>query len=157
MRKWRDAPALLKRKVLLTMLVGMGCLLIGTALCIFSKDTIILFLSLAVFGISSFRAFTIYRLISKKEYEVIEGICVGIIPKLLGRYRKIKIMDNDANESTLLLNKQSKIRIGGKYRFYFKKTTRLTLGNEYFDTAMASDCFLGYEAAANLSSEEEKY
>jgi hypothetical protein len=62
------------------------------------------------------------------------------------RFRKIKIKDNDGNETTLLLNKQSKIKIGERYRFYFKKTTRVTLGSDYLDTALSSDCFLGYEA-----------
>ena len=87
----------------------------------------------------------------QREYEVVEGTCVGIVPKMLGRYRKIKIMDDEANESTLLLDKQSKIKIGDRYRFYFKKTTRVTLGNEYFDSALSSDCFLGYEVATEIN------
>ncbi len=79
---------------------------------------------------------------------------MGIVPKMLGKYRKVKIMDDEANESTLLLDKQSKIKIGDRYRFYFKKTTRVTLGNEYFDTALASDCFLGYEAVDAIDSKQ---
>ena len=55
------------------------------------------------------------------------------------------ITDDEGNETTLLLSKQSKVSIGERYRFYFKKTTRVTLGNEYFDSALSSDCFLGYE------------
>lgn len=154
MEKCKAAPAPLKKKILLTGIVGIGCLLVGIALCVFSKDTIMLFLSLGVFGFSAYKAFSIYRLIAKNEYEVVEGTCVGIVPKMLGRYRKIKIMDDEANESTLLLDKQSKIKIGDRYRFYFKKTTRVTLGNEYFDTALASDCFLGYEAVDAIDSEQ---
>ena len=154
MEKWKAAPAPLKKKILLMALVGVGCLLVGIVLCVFSKDTMMLFLSLGVFGFSVYKAFSIYRLIAKNEYEVVEGTCVGIVPKMLGRYRKIKIMDDEANESTLLLDKQSKIKIGDRYRFYFKKTTRVTLGNEYFDTALASDCFLGYEAVEAFNSEQ---
>ena len=154
MEKWKSASAPLKNKILLMAFVGVGCLLVGIALCIFSKDTMMLFLSLGVFGFSVYKAFSIYRLIIKNEYEVVEGTCVGIVPKMLGRYRKIKIMDDEANESTLLLDKQSKIKIGDRYRFYFKKTTRVALGNEYFDTALASDCFLGYEAVDAIDSEQ---
>lgn len=74
-----------------------------------------------------------------------KGTCVGITPKPLRRYRKIRIMDDNGNESALLLSKQSKVKIGYRYRFYFKNTQRLTLGSEYFDSALSSDCFLGYE------------
>ena len=89
-----------------------------------------------------------FRTAAKKDYEVVEGICTAIVPKLLNKFRKVKITDDDGNETTLLLAKQSKITIGERYKFYFKKTTRVTLGNEYFDSALSSDCFLGYEAAA---------
>jgi hypothetical protein len=67
------------------------------------------------------------------------------VPKLLTKFRKIKLVDEEGNETAFLLSKQSKITVGERYRFYFKKTTRLTLGNEYFDSALSSDCFLGYE------------
>ena len=86
-----------------------------------------------------------FRVASKKDYEIVEGTCSAIAPKLLPKFRKIKITDDEGNETTLLLSKQSKMSIGERYRFYFKKTTRVTLGNEYFDSALSSDCFLGYE------------
>lgn len=143
--KWTSFPAPLKRKMLLTALVGIGCLLVGVAFTIFAKDTMMLILSAAVCGFSLFRTFTMYRVASKKDYDVVEGTCTAIVPKLLPKFRKIKITDNEGNETTLLLSKQSKVAIGQRYRFYFKKTTRVTLGNEYFDSALSSDCFLGYE------------
>ena len=145
MDKWNGFPAPLKRKMLLTALVGIGCLLVGVAFTIFAKDTIMLILSGAVCAFSIFKAFTMYRVASKKDYEVVEGTCSAIVPKLFPKFRKIKITDDEGNETTLLLSKQSKVSIGEKYRFYFKKTTRVTLGNEYFDSALSSDCFLGYE------------
>lgn len=146
MENWRKAPAPLKRKLILTVSVGILCLLIGIAMSVYSKDNMMLVLSLAVFGISAYKAYTVYRVASKQEYETVEGICISVIPKPMQRFRKIKIKDSDGNETTLLLNKQSKIKIGERYRFYFKKTTRVTLGSDYLDTALSSDCFLGYEA-----------
>ena len=145
MDKWNGFPTPLKRKMLLTALVGIGCLLIGVAFTIFTKDTMMLILSGAVCAFSLFKAFTMYRVASKKDYEVVEGTCSAIVPKLFPKFRKIKITDDEGNETTLLLSKQSKVSIGERYRFYFKKTTRVTLGNEYFDSALSSDCFLGYE------------
>ena len=64
-------------------------------------------------------------------------------------------MDDEGNESALLLGKHSKIQIGFRYRFYFKKTQRLTLGSEYFDSALSSDCFLGYEELGELGNPPE--
>lgn len=150
--KWTSFPAPLKRKILLTSIVGIGCLLVGIAFAIFAKDTMMLFLSLAVCSFSLYKAFTMYRVASNKDYEFVEGTCTAIVPKLLPKFRKIKITDDDGNETTLLLSKQSKVSIGERYRFYFKKTTRVTLGNEYFDSALSSDCFLGYET---INSQKE--
>lgn len=108
-----------------------------------------LFLSIAVCGFSFYKAFSMYRTGAKKDYEVVEGTCTAIVPKLMPKYRKIKVTDDEGNETTLMLSKQSKVNIGDRYRFYFKKTTRVTLGNEFFDSALSSDCFLGYEAVSN--------
>ncbi len=149
MGKLKNAPAPLKHKILLTALVGIGCLLVGIAMYIFAKDNIMLFLSIGICGFSLYKAFKMYRIVSREEYEVVEGTCTAVIPKLLNKYRKIKIADDEGNESTLLLDKRSKVKIGDRYRFYFKATTRVTLGNEYFDSALSSDCFLGYEAISN--------
>ena len=133
--------------MILTALVGIGCLLVGIAFTAIAKDTMMLLLSVAVCAFSFYKAFAMFRIASKKDYEIVEGTCTAIIPKLLNKFRKIKITDDEGNETTLLLAKQSKIAIGERYKFYFKKTTRVTLGNEYFDSALSSDCFLGYEAA----------
>lgn len=145
MGKIKDAPTPLKHKMFLTCLVGILCLLIGLTVCLFLKDTVMLFLSLAVSALSIGKALEYYRLICIKAYEVVEGTCVAVLPKPLRKYRKIKIMDKDGNESTMLLSKQSKVKIGYRYRFYFKETQQLSFGSEYLDSAMSSDHFLGYE------------
>ena len=135
--------------------MGFVCLLVGLAVFLFAKDRIMLLLSAAICILSFCRAYTFYRGISEKEYEMVEGTCVGIVPMLLRKYRKIRIMDDNGNESALLLGKHLKIQIGFRYRFYFKKTQRLTLGSEYFDSALSSDCFLGFEELGELSDHSE--
>ena len=64
--KWTSFPTPLKRKMLLTALVGIGCLLVGVAFTIFAKDTMMLFLSIAVCAFCFFRAFTMFRVASKR-------------------------------------------------------------------------------------------
>ena len=148
----KEAPPL-KRRLLLTAIVGTVCLLIGIVMCLFLKDRMMLFLSLAVCVLCLYKAFDYYRIMSDGKYEVVEGTCIAVIPKPLRKYRKIKIMDDEGNESSLLLGKQSKIKIGYRYRFYFKETDRISLGNEYFDSALSSDCFLGYEELGEFAAD----
>lgn len=112
-----------------------------------------LFLSLAVFAASVVRALSYYRIITDKSYETVEGVCVSIVPKPLRKYRKIKIVDGDGNESTMLLGKQSRVKIGYRYRFYFKETQHISLGSEYLNSAMSSDHFLGYEELGEFAAE----
>ena len=112
-----------------------------------------LFLSCAVCLFSSLKAVSLYRVLSENKYEIVEGTCVGIVPKPLRKFRKIRMMDDEGNESALLLPKQSKVKIGDRYRFYFKQTQRFSLGSDYFDAAMSSDCFLGYESIGETSSQ----
>ena len=137
----------------ITGIIGAGCLLIGVSMCFILKDRIMLFLSLAVFVASAGRALSYYRIITDKSYETVEGVCVSVVPKPLRKYRKIKIMDGDGNESTMLLGKQSKVKIGYRYRFYFKETQHISLGSEYLNSAMSSDHFLGYEELGEFTAE----
>ena len=111
-----------------------------------------LLLCAVVCGLSLCKAWSFYHTICKQNYEIVEGTCVGIVPKPMRKYRKIRIMDDEGTESALLLSKHSKIKIGFRYRFYFKSTQRLTLGSEYFDAALSSDCFLGFEELGEIGA-----
>ncbi len=104
-----------------------------------------LLLSMAAFAMCMVDAVSCHRIMTEHTYEVVEGTCVAISPKPLRKYRKVRIMDDHGIESALLLNKQATIRIGYRYRFYFKDTQRLTIGNQQFNAALSSDCFLGFE------------
>ncbi len=145
MSKLNTAPAPLKRKFYYTLFVGVGCLLIGLSAFFILKDKTMLFLSLAICLMCGDKAFVYHKLIREEKYEIVEGTCISVTPKPLRKYRKIKIMDDEGNEATMLLGKNSKVKIGYRYRFYFKDTSRFTIGSEFFDSALSSDCFLGYE------------
>ncbi|WP_195543032.1 hypothetical protein [Massiliimalia timonensis] len=153
MEKIKNAPAPLKRKLFFTCIIGILCLLIGIAMFLLVGDRIMLFLSLAVCVLSFGKAAGYHRIISGEKYETVEGTCVAVLPKPLRRYRKIKIMDDKGNESSMLLGKQSKVKIGYRYRFYFKETQHISLGSEYLDSAMSSDSFLGYEELGEYAAD----
>lgn len=140
-----DIPTPLRHKVIYTTAIGICCFLIGLGVSLFLKDQTTLLLSGILLVMCLGKAISYYRILSTKAYEVVEGTCVAIAPKPLRKYRKVKVMDSVGNEISLLLDKQSKINIGYQYKFYFKKTDRITIGSESFDSALNSDCFLGFE------------
>jgi len=160
----KNFPSVLFRKWVFTLAVGVGFLGIGGVYFLFAGDGVLLGLSGLVFGFGLLRSFLLYRTISSHDYETMEGTCVAIANRPLRKCRHIKIMDDQGIESTLLLARQAKIKIGYQYRFFFKKNARPSLGSEYFDTALSTDCFLGYEElgqypemdAASFSAPEEK-
>lgn len=155
MEKIKSAPIPLRRKLFITGFLGLICLMIGIAVFFFSRDRTMLLLSGVVCVLCMLRAYSVFRTITGKQYETVEGTCVGITPKPLRKYRKIRIIDDNGNEFSLLLNKQSKVKIGNRYRFYFKNTQRLTLGNDYIDSSLSSDCFLGYEELGEFNTVDQ--
>ena len=140
-----DFPAPLKRKLMLTLIIGVVCFLIGVAMFLLLKDQTSLLLSLAILTMCVGKTISMYQVVNSKGYEVVLGTCTAVYPQVLRKYRKIVIQDCEGNEISLLLDKMTKVKLGCQYRFYFKETDRLTFGNEYFDSALNSDCFLGYE------------
>ena len=154
MNPLKNGPAPIRKKILLTGILGTVCLLIGAGICIFAKDKMMLLLSVAVFVFSAVKVYSLYKMLRDKTYEVVEGTCIAIVPKPLRKFRKIKIMDDEGNESAMLLGKQDKIQIGNRYRFYFKATNRISLGNDFLDSAASSDDFLGYELMKRENVEE---
>ena len=138
-------PVPLQRKMLITAAIGAACFVVGFAVFLFLKDQTTLLLSLTVLIMCLGQAISLYRISTTQAYEVVEGTCVAIAPKPLRKYRKVTLLDADGNEFSLLLDKHSKIQIGYQYRFYFKEVDRITLGKEYFDSALNADCFLGFE------------
>ena len=141
----KEMTSPLQQRFLVTVLIGIVCLVVGIAVFLFANDSIILVLSGAVCMGSFWKGYMLLHTVKTKQYETVEGSCIAISQKPIRRFRKIKIGDDDGVESSLLLSKQSKIKIGYRYRFYFKSTNRITIGNEYFDTALSSDCFMGFE------------
>lgn len=147
MNPLKTCPKALLQKLLLTALVGIACFLVGAAYYLFSNDGITFALSGLVLIFSLVRNIGLYRTIAKQKYEVIEGTCVRVITKPLRKHFVIKILDDAGLESTIRLGKHAKVKIGFRYRFYFSQSEDgyVLSGNEYFDTALSSSHFLGFE------------
>ena len=156
MNTLKNCPKVLLNKMLLTALIGVGCLIVGVAYFIFAKDKITLLLSGFIFVFSLFRGIGLYNIISGKKYDAIEGVCVVIKQKPFGKYYTVKIIDDNGIETSLRLGKQAKIKIGFRYRFYFKHGERFSLGNEYLDSALSAELFLGYEELGEFVAQKEE-
>ena len=151
MDKLRTAPLPLKKKLLLTALVGTAFFFVGLAAIFFSRDTITVLLS-GVLAIGlAYKAVVLYRLIVTARYTAIDGVCIAIMQTLLRKYRNIRIIDSQEHEMTLVLPRQDRIEIGRQYRFYFKSSERIRTGSSLLDTALPTDGFLGLEGISDYS------
>lgn len=145
MEKWRNSPLVLRRKVFFTLLMGLLSITASFIIHVISADRILLGLGGLIFIFCLFRGVTLWRIVTRQNYEIISGVCVGAGSLPLQRYRKVRILDENGKESTLLLNKQVRINIGVRYCFYFQKYRPPVFGNEYLDASLSTDTFLGYE------------
>ena len=150
----KKIPLPLYRKILFTGLIGAGCMLFGVMYYFRAKDHILLYLSLLVFCCCAWKAWSIYRIAKQHKYEQVEGTCVGVTQKIIGKFQIIKMMDEAGVESTLRLSKNCKMKIGDKYRLYFSQREQIHTGCNYFDTALMTDSFLGYERVMSEAVED---
>lgn len=144
-------PKPLLHKIIVTPLIGSGCLILGITMFIGAGDRTLLLLSGVLFLACVWKAFGYYRIAVKEQYEIISGTCVRILPQPIGKFRKVQIMDENGVETTLRLPKQNRFRIGAKYRLYFSTRSNLTLGGEALAAALSTDSFLGYEEIPETS------
>lgn len=152
----KDTPLPLLRRFLFTLLIGGGCMLVGTVFLITVGDAPFFFLSLAVLLCCLGRAYSLHRLVKAGKYEMVTGVCTAIRPGL-GRFRKVKIQEDSGAQTTLRLPKSCKIRLGEPYRFYFKPHPAIQTGSSRLDSLLSSDCFLGFEPAEKDQKEEEEH
>lgn len=152
MDKLRTAPLPLKKKLLLTVLVGAAFFFVGLAAIFFSRDTVTVLLSGILAAGSACKAVALYRLIAAARYTVMDGVCTAIMQTPLRKYRNVRIVDSQEHEMTLVLPKQDRLEIGHRYRFYFKFSERIRTGSSLLDTSLPNDGFLGLEEVSNYSN-----
>ena len=143
--KWHQIPFVLKRKISLTFLSGIASLFISTSVFIATNDTIMLILGTVIFVLSLSLGKNLWNIITNQKYSVVVGICSSISIPLIYRYRKIQLINEQGSELNLLIHKSVKLQIGTNYRFYFRNTCQATIGNDYLDSVLSTNNFLGYE------------
>lgn len=145
MEQWLQSPPLLQRKVLFTLLLGLGNISIAGVMFFLSKDHTLLLLSIFILAGCIIRSIRLFLVIVRNHYDTLTGTCIDIIAVPFHKYRKIILLDNDGNTTTLLLGKPCQIKPGASYRFYFQRNETAPVGNDYLDTLLSTNTFLGYE------------
>lgn len=148
----RHIPPALSKTIWLTLLIGLGCICLGTLYFLKTKDRILLFLSLSVFLGCAAKALFLYRTARKRRYETVEGTCVNAVPKAFGNMQTVRLLGTDGAEHTLCLPKTCKLRAGGHYRLYFTQRDLPWSASSRLDAALKTDGFLGYERTGDGTS-----
>jgi hypothetical protein len=151
----KDFPAPLLKRLIFTLLSGAGFLIVGAVFSLLSTDVITAGLSLLIFFGCVIRAYTLYRLVRNNSYETIEGVCMGIHAKPFGKYRTVRIADDDGLESNIKLRKSERLYIGARYRFYFRQNDRESDVYE-FRLPLQTGMYLGMEKLSEESCSNNK-
>jgi len=150
MKQFSGFPKVLRQKIVFTLLIGAGCFVFGCAYGLFARDRVFFLLSCAVLAFCLYRGWTLYRVISRGEYVAVEGTCVGVSSKLLRKQFTVRVMD-DGVETSLRVGKQTKVKIGVRYRFYFRLGELTPLDSDFLNSLLVGDLFLGVEVVGDGS------
>ena len=145
MEHWIHSPPLLQRKVLFTLFLGIGSISIAGVMFFLSKDYTLLILSIFILIGCIIRSITLFLIIAQTKYDTVTGTCTGILAVPFRRYRRVFLVNDAGDETTLLLGKDCLIKPGTSYRFYFKRNGAVPIGNDYLDAMLSANTFLGYE------------
>lgn len=156
MSKWNQFPFVLRRKILLTVLVGIASIVISLVVFAVTADRVLLALGGIILAASLILGKSLWATAARGRYEVVEGVCTAVSTPMLRRYRKVHLMDEQGTEQTLLIHKSSKFQIGAHYRFYFQKSSHPVIGNDYLDAALSTNNFLGYGIVEDAPAVDSK-
>ena len=99
---------------------GIGCLLVGIVVTMVTGDLVLLAMS-AILGVAFVaKGFLLKRKIGSGQIYCISGVCVSITSKILGRYRRMELVDTDTgDEMHFILPKKVVFKIGHVYNCFF--------------------------------------
>lgn len=139
-------PKPLCKRLVLTTLVGTGCLFVGIIFFLLEKDTSFLYLSVLIFLFSAVKAISTFIMTRNNSFVTIEGTCIRIQPLLLSKCNEVILENANGNNIKLLLDRNQKLQTGISYRIYFKSASSISPGkNPFMEKALLTDNLLGIE------------
>jgi len=133
---------------------GIGCLLVGIIALLATGDLGLLVMSGILCIAFVTKGFLLKRKIISGQIYRLSGVCVNIVPKLFGRYRRIELVDTSSGDDVhFILPKKVIFKIGHVYNCYFDNQINnrpVSINNStggFFNTDMdlPTNGFLGFE------------
>jgi len=153
-----NTPATIPKPVFMRLLMlfggGIGCLLVGTIVTIATGDLVLLAMS-AILGVAFVtKGFLMKKKINQGHIYSVSGVCVSLAPKMLGRYKRIELVDTaTGNDVFFVLPKKVAFKVGHVYTCYFdnqitnRPESATTPQSGFFNTELdlPTNGFLGFE------------
>ena len=99
---------------------GIGCLLVGIVVSMVTGDLVMLAMSAILCVAFVAKGVLLKRKIGLGQIFSVSGVCVGIVPKILNRYRRIELVNTDTGgDVQFILPKKVIFKIGHVYCCYF--------------------------------------
>lgn len=142
MQQFKDWPAALQRRWLLSWAAGTAFLVAGTAAFLALKDRPLLITSVLLAACVTFRCLSFYRIAAAGSYEVITGVCIGLGHAGLRRSRAVRLLLTDGTEYEVALDKRIALRIGNRYQLYFRTAPNSSSSQVFPGQALMDSQFL---------------
>jgi len=114
------APKPVFMRMLMLFAAAVGCLLVGFVVSRVTGDMILLAMSVILGTSFLAKGFLLRRKINTGQIYSVSGVCVSIAPKILGRYRRIELVDTETGDDvSFILPKKVVFKIGHVYTCYF--------------------------------------
>ena len=151
-------PPVIPKPVFMRLLMlfggGIGCLLVGIIVTIATGDMVLLAMSVILCVTFAIKGFLVKRKINQGQIYSVSGVCVSLAPKMLGRYRRIELVDTiTGGDVHFVLPKKVVFKVGHVYTCYFD--TQITARPESISTPqggflnaeldLPTNGFLGFE------------
>jgi len=133
---------------------GAICLFIGFIVALVTRDLLILGMSGILFVAFIVKGLLIQQKIRSSKVYIVDGVCIGIAPKILGRYKRIELVNTDTGDDAFfILPKKVGFKLGYVYKCYFdndiknRVPTDEKTKNSFFNNGMdlPTNGFLGFE------------
>lgn len=151
MSGFKNWPAPILRRWLLSAAAGPFIFLIGLAGRIALHDPVLLTLSALLASCMVVRCILLFRVIRQGDYETVEGVCVAVRRTPPGGHQRIRLMDDSGSAHGLLLDRSQRFLIGSSYRVYLQSPPGAALSG----TGIPHGALLGLENLGECRSESE--
>ena len=143
------------KKFILSIVIGLVCLIVAVISVAVYKDVQMFFLSVVIASGMFVKSFLMYYRFKNGNFVTIKGECIKISGALFAKYKKVDIK-TEKERLTLFLPKDIKIALNETYNFYFKKKVwEITpVYNKYITTKLNSDNFLGLDFVCDSENSE---